>query len=221
MSVQKKAPRVQIEVGDRKRFAIGVVLPALSPSGKNGTPDDYLSPTRVLEITDGYVTFWVGGVNVLRIDSSQRVPDALRYYSSVCLSMLLEWVYLDRAFDLTEGKSRSLSEIVNGEATPDLRFKRTGECVAVEWDFENRTRNGCPFHSPKGAATIDYASYLFCLATLVDDLTAAIGKRSRLCGAWDVWQKWLDGYAEERQAFERCVDAEIAAGNIAKAVAGK
>ena len=57
---------------------------------------------------------------------------------------------------------------------------------------------------------MDFNSYLFCLATLVDDLTAAIDKRSRLCGAWQVWQKWLEGYAEERAAFARFVEAEIA-----------
>jgi hypothetical protein len=214
MSAKIKAPRVQIEVGDRKRFAIGVVLHPLPVSGQieaDGRQNEQSDATKILELTDGYVTFWVAGVNVLRIDPSGSVPDPLRYYSNVTLSMFLEWVYFDRAYDLTEGVSRSFSEIVEGEGTPDLRFRRMGDRVAVEWDFRNRTRNGSPFHKPVGAETIDFPSFLVCLAALVDDLTAAIENRARLYGAGRDWRKWLDGYAQEREEFTRFVDSALGA----------
>jgi len=196
------AGEFQIVSGRKLDFSIDAVLPPIDGgigiSGRN----------PILELTDGYITFFSRGDNIFLLADQvgaariARPSPLLRRYSPCALSMVIEWVLYDRAYQLSPGEDACFSDIVDGESTPDLRFRRDDGSLALDWDFSGWTRLGIPYRRNIGHRKTSFSSYLWCLASLVDTLIPVIGLRASLLGYQAEWRKWLDGYREERAEFE-------------------
>jgi hypothetical protein len=116
--------------------------------------------------------------------------------------MFLEWVWYDKAYRFDEG-ARSFSDIVAGESSPSIIFELNCRTVEASWDLRNWTRSGTHFAFPVGKGAIEYQQYLTCLAVVVDSLIAVLFWRCRAAGCLSEWEKWLDGYNDERKYFRQ------------------
>jgi hypothetical protein len=99
----EECPPVRVSVGDQSEFAVEILLPPLKL--QTVTP----TSTTVLLVTDGYVTFWVNSRNVFQLNGAPTsdADDILLTYAPLSLTMLLEWIVFDRAYDSrADGKSK-------------------------------------------------------------------------------------------------------------------
>ncbi len=196
-----RAPAYRFCVGDRNEFAIEAILPALKHAQISG-------PSSVLSLTDGYFTFVVGGLNVFRVNSDSTLPEALQNYSNINLSMVLEWVYFDKAYALTDGV-KSFAEIASGADSPDLRFQLAGHDVQLEWDLKDQKRAGSHFSNLEGRGSVSYLTYLMCLALTADSIITATEWRASCVERLSEWHQWLSAYKAEQEAFQEFVQTWI------------
>jgi len=203
MPLPNVAPEISLCIGNEHRFAVHVVLPPLDQAVLVGSE-------CVLAGTDGYVTLFVSGLNVFQLEETPTTGPVLGRYCSLSLSMLLEWVFYDEAYRM-ETAPRSFSEIIAGEASPDLTFHLCGENVRISWDLRDSRRSACRYKTPVGTGSVAYAEYLLTMASLVDCIIGATDWRMRAVGCASVWREWLSGYRPEIDRFHsfvasKCVD---------------
>ncbi len=217
-----EAPPISFRIGDASVFALEITLRAREPTNAaNGSSLSPSTPNDILELADGLVALWVHKTNVFELRPTPNLPDYLRLATNISLTYLLEWIWFDKAYDLPEGQSRSFSDLIDGDDSPPIEFTRRGDRVEVDWDLQEYTRcRGVPYANPVGRETIPYATYLGCLDMLAKQLAASLQARSLCLGCEDLWQSWVVGYEQERQAFAEFLKAAatVGYGKVAAAV---
>jgi hypothetical protein len=192
------APETHIEIGKRDRLELSFRLPELSKA------ELVSGPNLILSLSDGYFGMVVRGVNPLRLARKPKGADSWRkHFTPVSLTMILEWILYDRIYALENEVERSLAEVVGGESTPDVRFRRSNGDVEITWDLKGVRRHGTPYGIPKRRTLVKYEDFLNCLKDLTDAIISALENRAAILGCLDVWKRWLDGYRPERNRFVR------------------
>jgi len=196
---RERLPSLSVLVGDKSDFAVDIVLPAIE------RPMACAGPTAVLQMSDGFLTMYVQSVNVFELEAATDAQCLLSTHTSLSLSMVLEWVYFDKAYDIATGEVKSFAEIVGGESTPELKFQRRDRDLLVFWNFERSTRLGRHYRTRRGELIISYSQFVISLATFVGALEGALNSRSTHLGFRAEWQQWLEGYRDEKEAFTKYV----------------
>lgn len=194
MSLAISSPSFRCCVGDADAFAIDILLPSLERGLWR------LDASAVLEATSGLLTFFVGGVNVFRIDL--KSPSASCDHVDLSLSMFLEWVWYDRAYRCDE-RSAVFSDVIAGESSPAVFFEGADGVVNIRWDLSEWRRGDARYATTVGSATITYRHYIESLALVVDTIVGACSLRCESVGCLPQWQAWLDGYRQEHDEFRR------------------
>jgi hypothetical protein len=198
MSSAGVSPEIFLSIGRRDSFALEAILPPLRPGAVS------IDSTAVLHLTDGYFTFIIGGLNVLQVQETATLPKVIQEHVAISLSMVLEWILYDKAYILGD-KTKTFSEVIAGESSPDITFQRVGDVVEVAWDLTNWSRCGSRFEHAVGKEEIDYLEFLLVLAIATDGLLAASRWRALSCGCLAHWEQWLSGYKKELVSFHDSV----------------
>ena len=203
MSSEARNPVIRCCVGDVGTFAVDAVLFPLDGAHVSD------EAAAVLWATDGLLTLFVGGTNVFRLEGTPISESHGRDHVSLSLSMFLEWVWYDKAYRCDQG-TKSFSEIIAGDASPEVTFGLVGDVVTIRWELSGWSRGGVRYAAPSGCGRVSYREYVSCLATAVDTIVAACDWRCRSGGCAGQWDRWLDGYSAEREEFRRHAERLLA-----------
>lgn len=182
-----------LQFGNPAQFSIDYRLLNYKELHKSG-------PSAVLDISDGWLTFFIGGVNPFELAAGE-IDLLPRTHVSLSLSMFLEWVYFDKAYALDKGP-KSFSDICAGWSSPPLRFEMAGSDVKLSWDFRESSRHDIAYANALGAAyLIPFREFLYLLYVSSESLISVITTRAVVSGNLFEWDAWLGGYQSLRQEF--------------------
>lgn len=191
-----KSSALTVSAEEKSNLGIDIVLPAI----ESREPWSDQDASSILFLTDGYITFFLGSVNVFEVSGTAWQNTLDKSHSHLNLSMLLEWVLFDKSY-LPLGGSSSFSELISAESSPPLSFTLRGSNVDIEWNFDGLKRCGGTYLTPTGREQVGYSDYLKILSTTIEALVIGIERRAQDLLLERQWHKWWSGYDADANDF--------------------